>query len=87
MTTKSPSPVKPFPDTTIEKQVYSLIDSLSEFLPIENDRYRLGYGLVKYLEGAGDTPEILIKSTKVQFQDISSSELAQKLTNGLSKIK
>ncbi|MEN8193684.1 MAG: hypothetical protein ABFS12_12755 [Bacteroidota bacterium] len=87
MATKAPSPVKPFSDSTVEKQVYSLVDSFAEFIPLENDRYRLGYGLVKYLEGNGDAPEILIKSTKLEFENISLSELAQRLTNGLSKIK
>ena len=87
MSTKAASPIKIFPDSSLEKQVYSLVDSLSEFIPVENDRYRLGYGLVKYVEGNGDAPEILVKSTKVEIANISASELAQKLSEGLSKIK
>ena len=87
MATKAPSPVKSFPDSSLEKQVYSLVDSLMEFIPVENDRYRLGYGLVKYIEGNGDAPEILVKSTKVEIANISASELAQNLSEGISKIK
>jgi len=87
MSTKAASPIKIFPDSSLEKQVYSLVDSLSEFIPVENDRYRLGYGLVKYVEGNGDAPEILVKSTKVEIANISASELAQNLSEGISKIK
>ncbi len=87
MTTKAPSPVKSFPDTSMEKQVYTFVDSLKEYMPIDNDRNRLSYGLVKYLSGEGDPPEILVQSTKVHIKDISASELAQKLTEGISKIK
>lgn len=87
MATKTPSPVKIFPDSSIEKQVYSLVDSLSEFIPVENDRYRLGYGLFKYISGDGDAPEILVKSTKIKIENVSKSELVEKLSNGLSKIK
>ena len=87
MSTKAPSPVKIFPDSSIEKQVYSLVDSLSEFIPVENDRYRLGYGLFKYISGDGDAPEILVKSTKIKIDNISAIELAEKLSEGLNKIK
>ena len=87
MATKAPSPVKVFPDSSLEKQVYSFVDSLKEFIPVDNDRNRLSYGLVKYMEGNGDAPEILVKSTKVEIANISASELAQKLSEGIGKIK
>lgn len=87
MTTKMPSPVKSFPDTSIEKQVYTFVDSLKEYMPVDNDRNRLSYGLIKYLSGEGDAPEILVQSTKVHIENISASELAQKLTDGISRIK
>ena len=87
MATKAPSPVKVFPDSSLEKQVYSFVDSLKEFIPVDNDRNRLSYGLVKYMEGNGDAPEILVKSTKVEIINISASELAQKLSEGIGKIK
>ncbi len=87
MATKAPSPVKTFPDTSLEKQVYSFVDSLAEFIPVDNDRNRLSYGLIKYLSGDGDAPEVLVQSTKVEIANISASELAQKLSEGISKIK
>ncbi len=87
MTTKAPSSVKSFPDTSLEKQVYTFVDSLQEYMPIDNDRNRLSYGLIKYLSGEGDPPEVLVQSTKVHIKNISASELAQKLTDGISKIK
>ncbi len=87
MATKAPSPVKVFPDSSIEKQVYSFVDSLKEFIPVDNDRNRLSYGLIKYLSGDGDAPEVLVQSTKVEIANISASELAQKLSDGIGKIK
>lgn len=87
MSTKAASPVKIFPDSSLEKQVYSFVDSLKEFIPVDNDRHRLSYGLLKYLSGDGDAPEVLVQSTKVEIANISASELAQKLTEGISKIK
>ena len=60
MATKAPSPVKVFPDSSLEKQVYSFVDSLKEFIPVDNDRNRLSYGLIKYLSGDGDAPEVLV---------------------------
>lgn len=87
MSTKAPSPVKEFPETSLEKQVYSLVDSLAEFIPFENDRNRLGYGLFKYISGDGDAPEVLLSSAKIQFENISTQELSQKLSDGLVKLK
>ena len=87
MTTKPASPVKVFPENSIEAQTYSLVDSLKEFIPIENDRNRLGYGLVQYLQGNGDAPEILLKSAKIRIERIELKELAQKISDGLKTIK
>ena len=56
-------------------------------MPIENDRYRLGYGLFKYLNGEGDAPEVLLQSAKIRFEGIEYSDLAKKLSDGLKKIK
>lgn len=87
MSTKPAPAVKEFPADSIEKKVYNLVDSLEEYIPIANDRYRLSYGLFKYLNKEGDAPEILVKSTKVQIKGISQSELAEKLTQKISEIK
>jgi len=87
MTTLTPSPVKEFPENSLEKQVYNFVDSLAEFLPIQNDRYRLGYCLFKYLNGEGDKPEILVVTQKLKLNGITKNELAAKLHEGLKNIQ
>ena len=87
MTSLPPSPIKKFPENSIEKQVYNLIDTFTEYLPITNDRNRLSFCLVKYLEGQGDSPEILVKTQKMQIKGITGKELAGKIKAGLSEIK
>ncbi len=87
MSTKPAFQTKLHPDSSIEKKAYTLVESLKEFMPVENDRNRLGYGLVKYLNGEGDAPEVLLQSAKIQFEGIEYSDLAKKLSVGLKKIK
>jgi hypothetical protein len=87
MTTLPPPGTKEFPDSSIEKKVYSLIESFTEYIPITNDRSRLGFGLYKYLQGEGDSPQVLLKSLKIRFNGISEQELAGKLISGIQTIK
>jgi hypothetical protein len=87
MTTLTPPETKLFPDDSIEKKVYNLVDQLSEYLPVANDRNRLGFSLYKYVIGEGDEPAILVKSTKVKIEGISPEELTNKLNIGVEKIK
>lgn len=87
MTSLAPSPVKHFPESSIEKKVYNLIDTFAEFLPIPNDRNRLSFCLLKYLKGEGDKPEILVKTQKLKIEGISKKELAEKLSAGLVEIQ
>jgi stress response protein YsnF len=87
MTTLTPPETKLFPDDSIEKKVYNLVDLLSEYLPVANDRNRLGFSLYKYVIGEGDEPAILVKSTKVKIEGISPEELTNKLNIGVEKIK
>jgi hypothetical protein len=87
MTTLTPSPVREFPENSLEKQVYNFVDTLAEFLPIQNDRYRLGYCLFKYLNGEGDKPEILMVTQKLKLNGITKNELAAKLNEGLKNIQ
>lgn len=87
MSTLAPPVTKKFAADSIEKKVYDIAESLSEFIPIANDRNRLGYCLYKYMTGQGDAPEILVKSTKIKITGISSEELAKKLDSELTKIK
>ncbi|MBA4320332.1 MAG: hypothetical protein C0412_18195, partial [Flavobacterium sp.] len=61
MSTSAPSPVRQFPENSIEKKVYSFVDTFAQYIPVPNDRNRLSFCLLKYLKGEGDKPEILVK--------------------------
>lgn len=87
MTTLPPPNMKPAPSDSIEKKVYDIVEKFKDNIPVTNDRYRLAYNLIKYLQGEADIPEILLKSTKVEISDISAVDLAMKLNEELDKIK
>ena len=87
MSTLASPATKEFDASTIEKQVYNLIDSLKEFLPIMNDRNRLGYALYKFMTGEGDEPLITVKSAKLKIAGISDVELAKKIEEGLKDVQ
>jgi len=87
MTTLSPPVTKHFPEDSLEKKVYNIVGSFSQFIPVSNDRNRLGFSLFKYVKGEGDNPSVLLKSTKVKVVGISLEELAQKIAKELELIK
>lgn len=87
MTTLPPPSMKKSDENSLDKQVYNLVEELKDYITIPNDRYRLAYNLIKYLEGEADIPETLIKSTKVEYINISEADLVLKINEGLSKIK
>ena len=87
MTTLPPAGVSPFPEDSLEKQVYRIVEKFSENIPIPNDRNRLGFCLYKFMKGEGDEPGILVKSTKIKITGLSYEELAGKLDAELKKIK
>jgi len=87
MSTKPAFQTTLHPENSVETKTYKLVESLKEFMPIENDRNRLGYGLFKYLNGEGDAPEVLLQSAKIRFEGIEYSDLAKKLSDGLKDIK
>ncbi len=86
MTTLPPPATKVFPESTIEKKCYNIVEMFKENIPIINDRNRLGFNLYKYMSGEGDSPEILVKSTKIKIEGMTKEELAKRLTEELSKI-
>jgi len=47
MGTLPPPATKLFPEDSLEKKVITRLISIREYLPIENDRNRLGYALFK----------------------------------------
>lgn len=87
MTTLPPPKVKKAPEDSLESKVYSMVESFKEYIPITNDRNRLSYCLIKYLNGEGDAPKITLKTSKINFENISRDELAKKLDEELTKIK
>ncbi|MGE5402607.1 MAG: hypothetical protein ACM3S2_19600 [Ignavibacteriales bacterium] len=87
MTTLPPPAVKPFPEDSLEKQVYTIVEKYKENIPIANDRNRLSFSLYKYMNGEGDKPEILVKTTKIKIVGIEPMALAQKLNEELKHVK
>ncbi|MFO7447580.1 MAG: hypothetical protein R6W90_14510 [Ignavibacteriaceae bacterium] len=87
MGTLPPPATQNFPEDSLEKQVYSIVENLSEYIPILNDRNRLGFSLYKYVKGEGDHPNILVKATKIKIEGVSPEELAAKITTEIEKIK
>ena len=83
-----PSPgTNKFPADSIEKKVYKIVEGLSEYIPITNDRNRLGFNLYKFVKGEGDEPEILVKTSKIKIVGIEPEKLAEKINSEIKKIK
>ena len=87
MSTLPPPKTREFPESSQEKKAYNLVEQFAEYLPIANDRNRLGFGLYKYLEGEGDPPEVLLRSSKLKIEGITIDELAKKISAELEKLK
>jgi hypothetical protein len=87
MTTLPPPGTDQFPDDSVEKQVYNIVDGLKDYLPIMNDRNRLGFCLYKYMKGEGDSPEVIVKTNKLIVEGITPDELASKISAEIDKIK
>jgi hypothetical protein len=86
MSTLPPPKTREFSESSMEKKAYNLVKQFAEYLPIANDRNRLGFGLYKYLEGEGDPPMVLLKSSKLNIEGITLDELAKKLSSELEKL-
>ena len=86
MTTLTPRGMIEFPQTSLEKKVYNIVESFGEYIPITNDKNRLGYCLFKFMKGEGDPPKISLRSAKIKVVGISIDELAQKIVAELNKI-
>jgi len=87
MTTLPPPKVKKSSEDSLDSKVYAIVENFREFIPVPNDRSRLSYCLLKYLNGEGDEPKITLKSTKINFEGISLEDLANKIDEELKKIK
>jgi len=87
MTTLPPPGTKEFPETSLEKKVYAIAESFSQYIPIINDRNRLGYCLYKFVSGEGDPPKVLLRSAKIKVVGIPIDELAEKIDAELKKLQ
>ncbi|KAF0149022.1 MAG: hypothetical protein FD143_2808 [Ignavibacteria bacterium] len=87
MSTLPPPAIKKFPEDSIEKLCYGIAESLKEYLPIPNDRNRLGFNLYRLAIGEGDKPEVIVKNAKLKVEGISLTDLAKRLEEEMSKIK
>jgi hypothetical protein len=86
MSTLPPPNTREFSESSQEKKAYNVVEQFAEYLPIANDRNRLGFGLYKYLDGEGDPPAVLLKSSKLKIEGITIDELAKKLGAELEKL-
>ncbi len=86
MSTLPPPKTREFSESSQEKKAYNLVEQFAEYLPIANDRNRLSFGLYKYLEGEGDPPNILLRSSKLKIEGITLDELAIKISAVLEKL-
>ena len=87
MTSLSAPKTNNFDENSLEKKVYNIVEGLTEFIPIPNDRNRLGFSLYKYMSGEGDKPEILVRTTKIKVVGISLDDLAKKISSEVQNIK
>jgi hypothetical protein len=86
MTTLPPPGTKEFPEASLEKQVYNIVEAMSDYIPLINDKNRLGFGLYKFMKGEGDPPKVLLRSAKIKITGITVDELAAKIDAELNKI-
>ncbi|MEG8946549.1 hypothetical protein [Rosettibacter firmus] len=87
MTTLPPPGIKYFPEDSIEKKCYNIAESLKEYIPIMNERYRLGFNLYRYMKGEGDPPEVFIKTARIRYENISEKELIEKINSAINSLK
>ncbi len=87
MTTLNPPATQKFPENSLERKVYQIVEKMAVYLPVANDRNRLGFALYKYMIGEGDHPKDLVSTTKVLIEGITPQELAQKIMAEIDIIK
>ena len=86
MSTLPPPATLKFSESSLERKVYNIVESFAEFIPVTNDKNRLGYCLFKFIKGEGDPPKVLLRSAKIKIVGISIDELAEKIDSELKKV-
>lgn len=66
MTTKPPAKMRPYPATSIEKIVYDAVQGIATREP--NDRVRLAYSILKWLENKDDSIENIIHHSRIRLE-------------------
>ena len=79
--------VKKAAEDSLESKIYTMVENYKEYIPTPNDRNRLSFCLVKFVNGEGDEPKITLKNAKIGISGISVADLAKKLDDELLKIK
>jgi hypothetical protein len=87
MATLAPPNVKLFSDDSLEKKVYSMVETLGEYLPMMNDRNRLAFAVLNYLNGEGDPPNITVRNNKLTLNNINKEDFAKLLETKITEIK
>jgi len=87
MTTLPPPATNFFPEDSLEKKVYNIVEKYAANIPIANDRNRLGFNLYRYLTGEGDPPDVSVKTSKLKLEGISEKELADKVSSDLQELE
>jgi hypothetical protein len=87
MTSLAAPLTKQYPDDSLEKKAYDIAEKCKDYLPIVNDRNRLGFNLYRYLKGEGDTPEVIVRTARFTLSRITKDELAAKLNEEIAKLK
>jgi len=80
MTTKTPSSIRPAPESALEKIAYASVASIPTVEPHDQDR--LGYNVWRWLTLKRDTLEIAVKTAGARLL-ISEEEALQKIRESL----
>mgnify|MGYP001292013270 CR=1 FL=1 len=87
MSTLASSPVQEFPDTSTEKKAYNIAESFASYIPVPNDRYRLGFQLYRHLSGDGETIPVAIKTARLTLKGITEEQLISQVTRAVDAIR
>jgi hypothetical protein len=86
MTTLPPAHVQKFLEETLESKVYAVAEEMKEFMPLDNDRNRLGFNLFKKFKGEGDDVATIFRTNKFHIQGINKKDLIKLIEEKISNI-
>jgi hypothetical protein len=83
MTTKTPSPVAPAAEDTLEKKAYASVKNIPTVEPHDQDR--LGYNVWRWLSLKRDPLEVAVRSAGARLL-IPEEEAVEKIRENLKKL-